>query len=606
MNDDLLEDATGEPRKPLRPLARILRARDRGENPDLIERDNLAKRHQDMHDRSRRRSEGRLLLLGGFFVLAFSVVGVRMGALATSVPEEPRRGGAGASITSARADIVDRQGRVLATNLVTQALYAHPHEMIDKPEAVRKLAEIFPDLDGEALLKRLSGDRKFVWIRRTLSPEQIQQVHDIGDPGLLFASRDMRLYPNGQLAAHVLGGASYGDEGVRAAQVIGVAGIEKAFDNDLRDPAHLDKPLELSIDLTVQSAVREVLAGGMRLFDAKGASAVVMDLYTGEVIAMTSLPDFDPNNRPPALTSGDQGDSPLFNRAVQGVYELGSVFKIFTVANAMEQGLLTPNTMIDTKGPLTWGRHRIRDFRNYGPSLSATDVIVKSSNIGTARIAQQLGADRQRAFLKSLGFLEATQVELSEAPSGRPLVPDRWAEIQNMTISYGHGLSSSPLHLVTGYASLLNGGTRVQPTLLKQNGRTLGPRVVSPSTSQAARDMLRAVVVRGTASFARVPGYEIGGKTGTADKPKPRGGYYDDKVIATFAGVFPSSDPKYVFAVTLDEGAETSGEKPRRTAGWTAVPVTAEMVRRIAPLLNLRPKIETAGGLGIREANARN
>ncbi|OSP54999.1 penicillin-binding protein 2 [Pseudoruegeria sp. SK021] len=590
------------PRRPLRPLAAVLRARERGENPDLIERENLHRRHEAMRDRSRLQSEGRLLVMGLFFVAAFTVVGVRMGALATSMPEEPRSAGAAMAINGARADILDRRGRVLATNLTTEALYAHPQDMVDKPGAVRELARIFPDLDAPALLAQLSGSRKFVWIRKTLSPEQIQQVHDIGDPGLLFAGRDMRIYPNGRLAAHILGGASFGDEGVSAAEVIGVAGVEKAFDERLRDPAQLDDPLVLSIDVTVQSAMREVLAGGMTLFNAKGASAVLMDVHTGEIVSMVSLPDFDPNDRPQVLTSGDQADSPLFNRAVQGVYELGSVFKIFTVAQALDMGLVNPETMIDTKGPLTWGKYRIRDFHDYGPSLSVSKVIVKSSNIGTARIALQVGSDNQRQFLDSLGFLEATQVELSEAPSGRPLLPARWNDIATMTISYGHGISTSPVHLATAYASLLNGGTRINPTLLKQEGMVIGPRVVTPSTSLAARKMLREVVEKGTASFGDVKGYAVAGKTGSADKPKPNGGYYRDKVLATFAGVFPAHDPKYVFVLTLDEGVETTGSIPRRTAGWTAVPVTAEMIRRVAPLLGVRPEIEPLAAIGVREA----
>ncbi len=591
-----------ETRQPLRPLARVIRARDRGENPDLIERENRARRREAAREGLHRRAEGRLLVLSLFFLVAFGAVGARMAAFATSPPEEPRHASGDAGITGARADIVDRRGRVLATNLTTQALYAHPHEMVDIPRAVAALARIFPDLDAEALQKRLSGDRKFVWIRRTLSPEQVQAVHDIGDPGLLFANRDMRLYPNGKLAAHVLGGASFGTEGVRAAEVIGVAGVEKAFDERLRDPARVGEPLRLSIDLTVQAAVREVLAGGVSLFNAKGASAVVMEADTGAIVAMTSLPDFDPNDRPAALTTGDQSDSPLFNRAVQGVYELGSVFKIFTVAQALEEGLITPDTMIDTTSPMFWGRHRIGDFRNYGPELSATDVIVKSSNVGTARLAQRIGPARQKAFLERFGFLEATPLEMVEAPSGRPLLPRNWAEIQSMTISYGHGLSTSPVHLAAGYASLVNGGTKVTPTLVAPEGRSLGPRVVSEQTSRRAREMLRAVVAEGTASFARVDGYAVGGKTGSADKPRPQGGYYDDKVLATFAAIFPANDPEYVVVVTLDEGYEVVNGEPRRTAGWTAVPVTAEVIRRIAPLMGMPPAIEPTPQAGLREA----
>ncbi|NCT11609.1 MAG: penicillin-binding protein 2, partial [Rhodobacterales bacterium] len=240
-----------------------------------------------------------------------------------------------------------------------------------------------------------------------------------------------------------------------------------------------------------------------------------------------------------------------------------------------------------------------RDFRNYGAALSATDIIVKSSNIGTARLALMVGIDRQRAFLERLGFLAPTTVEMVEAPTGAPLLPRQWSEISLMTISYGHGLSVSPLHLAAGYASLLNGGTRVQPTLLRQDGPQNGERIVSEEVSATMRAMLRQVVTRGTASFAEVAGYEVGGKTGTADKPRPTGGYYPDKVIATFAGVFPTSAPRYVIIVTLDEPVETSGAEPRRTAGWTAVPVAAEMIRRTAPLLGLRPVIETSDLAGV-------
>lgn len=593
---------SGGPRSPLRPLARVIRARDKGENPDLIERENIRRRHEVMRDKSRLQSEGRLLVLGLAFVAAFAVVGVRMGGLATSAPQEPRLSELGAHITSARADIVDRNGEVLATNLVTQALYAHPQDMVDIPHAISELVRIFPDLDREWLQGQLVGTRKFVWIRKTLSPEQIQQVHDIGDPGLLFASRDMRLYPNGQLAAHVLGGASFGDEGVRAAEVIGVAGVEKAYDERLRNPTQLTQPLELSLDLTVQAATREVLAGGVKLFNAKGGSAIIMDVHTGEVVSMVSLPDFDPNDRPPVLTTGDQGDSPLFNRAVQGVYELGSVYKILTVAQALELGLVTPSTMIDTKGPMVYGRFRIRDFHNYGPQLSTTMVIVESSNIGSAHMGLMIGGTRQREFLDSLGFLKATPVELYEAASARPLLPAKWGELATMTISYGHGLSTSPLHLAAGYSSLINGGTAVQPTLIKQDGRYIGQRIVSEKTSQQVRDMMRAVVQEGTASFAKIPGYDVGGKTGSADKPKPSGGYYKDKVVATFAAAFPIADPQYVVVLTLDEAVETTGNTPRRTAGWTAVPVTAELIRRVAPLLGVRPEVEMAGGNAIREA----
>ncbi|WP_127114093.1 peptidoglycan D,D-transpeptidase FtsI family protein [Shimia sediminis] len=587
-------------RAPLRPLARILRARDTGENPDAIERENIRLRHEEMRDKARYRAEGRLLVLSVAFLAGFITVGTRMGALAFSEAQEPRASAAGSRIVAQRADIVDRKGRILATNLETHSLYAQPQHMIDKERVAKELVSIFPDLEEDRLIKDFTGKRKFLWIKKKISPEQKQAVHDIGDPGLLFGPREMRLYPNGKLAAHVLGGASFGKEDVRAAELIGVAGVEKYFDDALRDPANGGKALTLSIDLTVQAAAERVLYGGMKLMNAKGATSVLMDVHTGEVISLVSLPDFDPNDRPRPPTEGNPSDSPLFNRAVQGLYELGSTFKIFTAAQAMDLGLAHATTKIKTAGPLRWGKFKIRDFRNYGSELTLTKVIVKSSNIGTARLAQVIGAERQQGFLRDLGFFDPTPVELVEARGAEPLLPKNWSELSTMTISYGHGLSSSPLHLAAGYAAIANGGKRVVPTLLRRDTPQDGARVMSEASAREARAMLRKVVTEGTASFGEVPGYAVGGKTGTADKPKERGGgYYEDKVIATFASMFPAHNPKYVLIVTLDEPVETSGPEPRRTAGWTAVPVAAEMIGRVAPLLGMRPEVEPGTLAGI-------
>lgn len=580
-------------RTPLRPLARVLEARAKGENPDAIARENTRIRHEQMRDQSRSRAEGRLLVLGVMFFAAFAVVAARMGLLAVSDPLEPRAHAPGAVISASRADIVDRNGNLLATNFETHALYAQPHHLIDPVGSAKKLVEVFPDLDAERLVRDFNGTRKFLWIKKKISPEQMQSVHEIGDPGLLFAPRDMRLYPNGALAAHIMGGASFGREGVHAAEVIGVAGAERYFDGYLRDPANAGKPLELSLDLTVQAASERVLFGGMKLMNAKGATSILMDVRTGEVISAVSLPSFDPNDRPRQAVQGDASDSPLFNRAVQGVYELGSTFKIFAAIQAMDLGLVNEGTMIDTKGPMRVDGHSIGEFRNknFGV-ISVADIIEKSSNRGTGRMALMIGAKRQQEFLKSLGFFDATSFEIVEASGGKPLLPSRWTDLSSVTISYGHGLSSSPMHLAAGYAAIANGGRVVQPTLRKQYGPQMGERVMSETSTAAARRMLRRVVTGGTASFGEVAGYQVAGKTGTADKPKPRGGYYDDKVIATFATMFPAQDPRYVLIVTLDEPVETSGDKPRRTAGWTAVPVAAEMIRRIAPLLGMRPTVE--------------
>lgn len=586
-------------RIPLRPLAAILQARKRGQDPNLIEKRNTSQRHEAIQNELRSVGEGRLVVLGLMFFCAFTVIGARMGLMAGTEPTEIRAVSHAPDILAQRADIVDRRGRVLATNIETHSLYAQPQEMVDPALAAKALAEIFPDLTAERLLKDFTGKRKFLWVKKKISPEQLQRVHDIGEPGLMFGPREARLYPNGKLAAHVMGGTSFGREGVHAAEVIGTAGVEKQFDAYLRDPANGARPLQLSLDLTVQSAAERVMFGGMRLMGAKGASSILMDVHTGEVISVVSLPDFDPNDRPMPPVSGAPDDSPLFNRALQGVYELGSTFKVFTIAQALELDLVAPETMIDTRGPLRWGKHRIRDFHDYGKELDVTTVLTKSSNIGTARIAQMIGPERQKAFLDGLGLLAPTEIEMPEARGGTPLLPKHWSEISAMTISYGHGLAATPLHLAASFATIANGGRKITPTLLKQDGPRYGARVVSPEVAAQMNGMMRKVVTEGTASFGDVAGYAVGGKTGTADKAKPDGGYYKDRVITSFASVFPANDPRYVLVVSLDEPEIYSYGENRRSAGWTAVPVAAEYINRIAPLLGLRPDVEPGELAGI-------
>ena len=305
-------------RKPLRPLARIFSARSAGENPDLIEHGNRRERIAMQHERILRKTQRRLIMMGGIFLISFGVIGVRMTALAISEPSEPKARATATQILASRADIIDRNNRVLATNIETHSLYAHPQQVVDSVTTARQLAEIFPDIDAVKMEARLKGAQKFLWLKGAISPEEKQAVHDIGNPGLLFGPREMRLYPNGQLAGHILGGTTFGEQGVHSAEVLGIAGVESAFDDFLRDPKLNGRPLQLSIDLSVQSALEEILYGGMRLMNAKGASAVLMQANTGEILAMSSLPDFDPNNRPRALTQGHASDSPLFNRVHPG------------------------------------------------------------------------------------------------------------------------------------------------------------------------------------------------------------------------------------------------------------------------------------------------
>ena len=592
-------------RIPLRPSARILHARAAGQNPDTIERDNLRQRHEQMRDRARGRANFRLALLGMCFLSAYTLIGARMAMLAGTEPVEPRTASNGSEITAGRADIVDRNGRILATNMLTHALYVQTRDLVDPARVAHELAVIFPEQKEDDLLRRFTDGRSFLWIRKVLSPEQMQKVHEIGDPGLFFGPREMRLYPNGTLAAHVLGGASFGAEGVASAEVIGTAGIEKFMDARLRDPDQAGTPLQLSLDLTVQATVEEVLATGVQMMNAKGGAAILMDVHTGEIVSLAALPTFDPNDRPNPPVSGDPSDSPLFNRAVQGIYELGSTFKIFAASQAMELGLVNPETMVDANAPMQWGKYKIKEFENhnYGPLLSVADVIAKSSNVGTAHIALMIGGERQQAFLKSLGLFDASPVELVEAKGAKPLRPARWPDIVTITASYGHGISGSPMNLAAAYATIANGGTKVEPTLVHHDSVATGPRVISAKTSALAVGMMRRVVTEGTASLGDVPGYAVAGKTGTAEKTKKGGGYYHDKVVNTFASVFPANDPKYVLIVTLDEPVETPGPKPRRTAGWTAVPVAAEIIRRAAPLLGMRPQVEAPTGIALTASN---
>ena len=580
-------------RRPLRPISQIISARKNGQNPDHIERENIRQRHLVMEKVTRIRSESRLLVLIGFFFVSFLAIGLKMGMLSMITPTEPISSTQILQTLTKRADILDRNGSILATNLITNALYAKPNLMIDKQKAAKELVKIFPDLKLLNLINQFEGTKKFIWIKRKISPEQMQAVHELGEPGLKFGPREMRLYPNGRLAAHVLGGVRYGRQSVHSAELVGSAGVELQFDKFLQDELGSGDPLILSLDLGVQSAIGHVLQGGMQLMNAKGAAAILMDIHSGEIISMVSLPDFDPNDRVQKASKKNGSQSSLFNKAVQGRYELGSVFKVFTAAMALEDGIVNQNTLVDTSSPIIWGKHRISNYHRLPEELSFTDVIVKSSNTGTSRLAKELGGVRQKEFLTNLGFFESTGIELVEGKQITSQYPSNWSEISTMTISYGHGISSSPLHLAAAFASVLNGGLKVNPTLLKRNGTDkIRKRVIRSDVSQTLINILYQVVERGTASAARVHGYSVAGKTGTAKKVKPTGGYYNKKNITTFASVFPAEAPKYVLLVTLDEPVVLTGLKSRRTAGWTAAPISSEIIYRAAPLLGVRPNLQ--------------
>ena len=582
-------------RVPLRPLAHILAVRSSGGNPDDIEKQNVNQRYITYTDLTQKRAERRLFFVGIMFLISFVLVCARMTVLASSEVSSVLTEVSPSNLISQRSNILDRNGNILATNLPTFALYARPQVMIRPQLAVKKLIKIFPDLNAKKMLTDFTGQKTFLWVKDKLSPEQRQAVHEIGEPGLMYGPREMRLYPNGRFASHVLGGTRFNNQSATNADMVGNAGVEATFNNYLSDRADEGKALQLSLDLSVQAAVENILGGSMNIMRAKGATSIVLDVITGEIITMVSLPDFDPNNRQIEFAGDDADNNPLFNRAVQGVYELGSTYKVFTVAKALDLGLVDPETEIDVFRKTNILGTAVRDDHYKVPKLSVTDILTESSNVGTATLAAKIGKNNQISMLKDLGLFHPTEVELIEANGITPLKPKKWIDSSTVTISYGYGLSMSPLHLAVAYATLINGGYKVIPTILKQDNKDLGRRVISAETSNQLRKILRSVVQRGTATLGNVEGYEVGGKTGTANKQKVGArGYDNDRVVSTFVSFFPVKSPRYVLLVSFDEPSYRGGkEKNERSAGWTAVPVAAEIIKRIAPLLNLRPSSET-------------
>ena len=582
-------------RVPLRPLAQILTARNSGGNPDDIEKQNVNQRYITYTDLTQKRAERRLFFVGIMFLVSFALVCARMTVMASSEVSTILTEVSTTKLISQRSNILDRNGNILATNLPTIALYARPQLMIRPKLAVKKLNKIFPNLDAKKMLDDFTGKKTFLWVKDKLSPEQQQAVHEIGEPGLMYGPREMRLYPNGRFASHVLGGTRFNNQSSTNADMVGSAGIEATFDSFLSDRSQQGKALQLSLDLSVQAAVENILGGSMDVMRAKGATSIVLDVITGEIIAMVSLPDFDPNNRQLVPLGKEVNSNPLFNRAVQGVYELGSTYKIFTVAKALDLGLVDPETEIEVFRKTKILGTDVRDDHYKVPKLSVTDIIAKSSNVGTATLASKIGRNNQITMLNDLGLFHPTEIELIEAKSITPLRPKKWIDSSTVTISYGYGLSISPLHLAIAYATLVNGGYKVTPTILKQNNKDLGRRIISEGTSNHLREILRSVVQRGTATLGNVEGYEVGGKTGTANKQKIGAkGYDNDRVVSTFVSFFPVKSPRYVLVVSFDEPSYRGGkEKSERSAGWTAVPVSAEIIKRIAPLLNLRPSFDS-------------
>lgn len=523
----------------------------------------------------------RLRLMIGvlLFMVAFGLMAVRTIELGMTSPVANRTAAREIvvpPVTFARADIVDRNGELLAVNLQSSSLYANPREVTDPIGLAKQLVDVLPGLSQAELEQKLSSKRAFVWIKRKLTPKQKWQVNALGDPALNFRDEEDRLYPHGRLASHALGYVDVDGNGI--------AGVEHYFNDRLSEVERAGEPLALALDVRVQYALADELEAAMRAHQAIGAAGLVMDVNTGEVIAMVSMPDFDPNN------IRGVGESERFNRVTKGVYELGSTFKTFTFANALDDGIATFEDGYDATKPLRISRFTINDDHPKNRYLTLPEIFAFSSNIGTAQMALDIGGDRQQQFLQSLGLLSPADLELTEV--GAPMYPATWRKVSTMTISYGHGIAVSPVQLATGISSMVNGGRLNTPTLLKSRSRTSkGKPVVSPATSRQMRQLLRLAVTKGTGGRSDARGYRVGGKTGTAEKAV--GGGYDRKaLISSFMGVYPMDDPQYAVFALLDEPKGTKETFGFASGGWVAAPVVKNVILRTAPLLGVLPKAE--------------
>ena len=509
------------------------------------------------------------------FVGVTSAIGLRLTYL-TIFADRSGVANSAEGLIPPRADIQDRNGVVLAGTIDAWKIGVHPNKIIgDRNLIAAQLATLMPERSEAEYSAILHSNRTFFYLRHNAMPELIQRVNAIGEPGIVFEREPRRYYPQGSLAAHIIG---WTDQDGKA-----VSGMELALNDKLADPARRSLPARLSIDSRVQAAMESELAAAMTEFSAIGATGIVLDVHSGEVIAMASLPEFDPN-APAHVPLQD-----LVNKATLNVYELGSTFKIITMANGIESGVITSmNKRYDATEPLHIGRFTIHDDHPQRRFLDVPETLIYSSNIATARIADEIGADRQQAMFRKLGFDRPVDIELGAR--GTPLWPKYWARVTTMTTAYGHGIAVTPLHLASAYAAIANGGIWRPATLLMRDPNHLpaGRRVISPATSARMRQLMRMVVIQGTGKKANVPGFRIGGKTGTAEKPEG-GGYKRNALVSTFAGVFPMDAPRYVVLAMLDEPHGTRETGGYATAGMVSAPIVGKIVSRIGPLLGIIP-----------------
>ncbi|MDW6020795.1 penicillin-binding protein 2 [Mesorhizobium sp. BAC0120] len=525
------------------------------------------------------KARNRVVMTMAVFLSIYCAIAGRLVYLGTQEPDDS--GPPGARITAARPDILDRNGEVLATDIKTASLFAEPRRIVDADEATEKLASVLPDLDYEQTYRKLKSGTGFVWLRRQLSPKQQSDIMKLGIPGIGFRTENRRFYPGGETASHILGLVNIDNQGI--------AGMEKYIDEqglaDLQATGLATakdlEPVKLSIDLRVQYIVRDEIAQGMERYHAIAAGAVVLNIKTGEVLAMASVPDFDPNN------PYNANDKDRLNRMSAGLYEMGSTFKSFTTAMALDSGKVTLDSRFDAMRPITIGRQTIHDFHGKNRVLSVPEVFIYSSNIGSAREAEVVGIDGHREFLHRLGVLERMQTELPEV--AKPTEPRVWKQVNSITIAFGHGVSTTPLQTAVGCAALMN-GYLIEPTFLprtQEQAMAVAKKVVKDSTVEGLRYLYKLNAEKGSGRRALVPGYRVGGKTGTAEKVV-NGRYSNDTRFNAFVAAFPMDDPQYIVLSIVDE---PKPEKPGMgaTAGSNAAPIVANIIRRSAAMLGVKP-----------------
>jgi cell division protein FtsI (penicillin-binding protein 3) len=534
--------------------------------------------------RTRRTRSVTEIAVYGFLFFAFAEVAIHLLTLAfshqsgvTLAVSEP------VATSFSRPDIVDRNGRLLATDLEAPSIYADPGVVLDRDELVEKLSTVLPDIDQKELLRALSDrSRRFIWVRRGVSPKIAQRVHDLGLPGLSFRYELKRAYPAGSLAGHVLGSVNVDNRGL--------TGVEKYIDDSIgTDPVHAAvlstrTPVRLSLDIGVQHALEDELDDAEKTYNTKGAAGLVLNIKTGEVLASASLPRVNPAWPTQAL------DDKHLDRMTGGTYELGSVFKTLTIAMAFDEGIAKPDTMIDVRQPLEVGRFTVTDYHASNRPLSVTEVFTHSSNIGAGMLALQAGPEKFEGFLRKFGML--TQLKTEEGAVAAPQLPPKWGKASTITISYGHGLAVAPLQFAAAAATILNDGKPVHPTFLRRSDSASADEkpLVTKETSREMAQLMRLNVIGpdGTGKEADVPGYRVGGKTGTADVPG-RGGYSSKSVISSFLGAFPMDDPQYLTFVILFDPKGTKETRGQHTAGYTAAPVTGRLIARVAGQLGVMP-----------------